>query len=678
MVRLASFPELNPNPIVEADLTGHVHYLNPAAEAMFPDLRTAGPSHPWLADLKAAAEMLEKAKKRSYIRQVKMGDIWYEQNIYYIPEDRRIRIYGRDITGSKQSEQALEKARAEAEEERGRLEAMMQALPVGVAITDLQGGNIRANDAFEKIWSGPRPPARSVNDYGAYKAWWTDTGQPIRPEEWASAQAVQKGQPVVGQLLEIQRFDGSRASVINSGAPIFDAKGNIVGSAVAIQDITVLRNAELALRKSKEKYEILSETAAHLLAIDNPQEIVNDLCQKVMSHIGCHAFFNYLHDEDAGRLHLNAYAGIPEQTGKQIEWLDYGVAVCGCAARDACRIVAEDIQNRPDPRTELVKSFGIKAYACHPLFSAGRVIGTLSFGTRTRTTFSEEELLMMKTVADQVAIAMERMRLVEALRRSRDELEIRVRERTEELASVVSALKVEMNERRQAQMAIMESERQLRTLSSQRMAAQENERKRVARELHDGLGQTLTAIKFKVEAFLQEIKKSKMKTKAKSLEGVILMIQEGVREIRRIQMDLRPSILDDLGILATISWLCREFETTFSGIHVDVQTDIREEDVDESLKMVIYRILQEALNNISKHSHADRVCLILRKGNGEIELSVQDNGQGFDLQEAASQEGSKRGIGLASMKERVESSKGVFSIESAKGAGTRIQVSWMI
>lgn len=197
---------------------------------------------------------------------------------------------------------------------------------------------------------------------------------------------------------------------------------------------TEKKKAEEDLRKSRERLEILSQTASRLLATDRPQEIVNELCSKVMEYLDCHAFFNYLVDEGAGRLHLNAFAGIPEETGREIEWLDYGVAVCGCAARDASRIICEEIPTTLDPRTELVKSFGIKAYACHPLLSVGRVIGTLSFGTRSRTTFNEEELALMKTVADQVAIALERMSLIEALKRSRDELEIRVEERTEKLA----------------------------------------------------------------------------------------------------------------------------------------------------------------------------------------------------------------------------------------------------
>jgi two-component system, chemotaxis family, CheB/CheR fusion protein len=177
---------------------------------------------------------------------------------------------GIDITERKQAEAALreanetleqrvaertaelETARAEAENGKRRLEAVMEALPVGVAITDAQGGNIQANYAFEQVWGGPRPATDSVVDYAAYKAWWPDSGKAVSPEEWASARAVQKGESVVGQLLEIERFDGSRAVVVNNASPVRDLSGNIVGSAVAIQDITDLRKAGRQLRTTLE------------------------------------------------------------------------------------------------------------------------------------------------------------------------------------------------------------------------------------------------------------------------------------------------------------------------------------------------------------------------------------------------------------------------------------------
>ena len=177
---------------------------------------------------------------------------------------------------------------------------------------------------------------------------------------------------------------------------------------------------EKSLLKYNERLELLTYTAGRLLASDEPQQLVEELCQKVMEFLDCQAFFNFLVNEDAGCLHLNSCAGIPPEIAQKIEWLGYGVAVCGCVARDGSRIVAENIPTTPDIRTELIKSFGIKAYACHPLMVQDRVIGTLSFGTRSRTTFSTDDLTLMKAVADQVAIAMSRVMMENALRESEE------------------------------------------------------------------------------------------------------------------------------------------------------------------------------------------------------------------------------------------------------------------
>ena len=163
-----------------------------------------------------------------------------------------INVVAEEITERKRADEERERLRLEADSERRRLEAVMEALPVGVAIIDTQGGIIRSNKAFKQVWGSPRPVVRSLSDYVDFKARWSETGKPVAPEEWASSQVVQKGQAVVGQILEIQRFDGSPVSVINSGAPIFDVDGKIAGCAVAIQDITDLRKAEEALRQSRD------------------------------------------------------------------------------------------------------------------------------------------------------------------------------------------------------------------------------------------------------------------------------------------------------------------------------------------------------------------------------------------------------------------------------------------
>jgi PAS domain S-box-containing protein len=272
----------------------------------------------------------------------------------------------------------------------------------------------------------------------------------------------------------------------------------------------------------------------------------------------------------------------------------------------------------------------------------------------------------------------ERKNLEGKLRRSRDELEIRVQERTAELAQTNKGLIIEIAERQRAEEALLESKRQLQLLTSQLITAEENERKRIASEVHDVLGSSLSAIKFKIEEVLYNGAKGVDMSPSKSLEGLIPIIQDTIEETRRIQNDLRPPMLDDLGIVATLSWFCRRFQTIYSAIRIEQAITIREDEVPDSLKIVIFRITQEALNNIGKHAKANLVHLGLRKINGAIDLTIQDNGEGFDQERLFSMESSKKGMGLSSMKERTEFLDGSFSIESTIGKGTVIRAVWPV
>lgn len=175
-----------------------------------------------------------------------------------------------DISERKKTEEALAVAHAEVVNDNNRLEAVMKALPVGLAILDAQGGNVSSNSAFEQIWGGPRAPVNAIDDYVAYQAWWADTGQQVQPHEWASARAVQYGETVVDQEMEIQRFDGTRAFVLNSAAPIRDAEGRISGCAVAIMDITERKKSEEALRRSEALYRGIGESIDYGVWVCSP------------------------------------------------------------------------------------------------------------------------------------------------------------------------------------------------------------------------------------------------------------------------------------------------------------------------------------------------------------------------------------------------------------------------
>ncbi|MBI4764708.1 MAG: GAF domain-containing protein [Deltaproteobacteria bacterium] len=232
--------------------------------------------------------------------------------------------------------------------------------------------------------------------------------------------------------------------------------------------------------------------------------------------------------------------------------------------------------------------------------------------------------------------------------------------------------------RKRGEEALRESENQLRLLSSRLLSLHETERKEFALEVHDSLGTSLSAIKFMIEGALQRIRNGSVANTVESLESLIPIIQEAIGEARRIQTDLRPASLDELGILATLAWFCRRFQAEYKNIHIEQEITVREEEIPGPLKTVLFRITQEALSNVAKHSGADFIHLGLGKVGGRIELTIRDNGTGFDQKRLTEREFSKKGVGLPTMKERTESSGGKFTIESAEGKGTLVKASWPV
>ena len=233
-------------------------------------------------------------------------------------------------------------------------------------------------------------------------------------------------------------------------------------------------------------------------------------------------------------------------------------------------------------------------------------------------------------------------------------------------------------ERKRVAEELKSKERLLRIVTTQLLNAQETERKRLARDLHDSVGQSLAAIKFKVEDSLESIAQDG--GVRHSMEKIVAMLQYTIEETRKICQGLRPSILDDLGAVAAISWFCREFQSLYSTIRIEKSIDIDEQEVPEHLKIVIFRIMQEAFNNIAKHSQADRVQICLHRSGPHLRLVIADNGKGFvpggePIQHLSTGTG---GSGLEGMRERAELYGGLFELQTAPGRGTAIEVRWNI
>lgn len=271
----------------------------------------------------------------------------------------------------------------------------------------------------------------------------------------------------------------------------------------------------------------------------------------------------------------------------------------------------------------------------------------------------------------------ERVRTLEALRKAYDKLEEEVAQRTAQLVEANQALRAEIQWRARIEEKLKQSQEELRRLSWAILGAQEEERKQVAQEIHDSVGQILAAVKFGTERALLELTNGKGDQTRFLLQDVIAMVQGAIEEVRRIQMDLRPTVLDDLGLVAAIGWFCREFQKVYSYINIEKRVEVEEGDVPESLKIVIFRLLQEALNNVAKHSEADRTSVSLWASDSELCLEIEDNGKGIDLNQTAEMNSALCGrMGILGMRERVELSGGIFSLDSQPGKGTRVKARW--
>ncbi len=229
-------------------------------------------------------------------------------------------------------------------------------------------------------------------------------------------------------------------------------------------------------------------------------------------------------------------------------------------------------------------------------------------------------------------------------------------------------------ERKRAEESLRRSEAQLKCLSSQLLSVHETERKRVALELHDSLGQVLSAVKYGVESTLAHMERGTVKPG--TLEPLVPMIQHAIQEVRRIYTELRPTLLDDLGIVATLNWYCREFAGLHPQLAVMKEIGVDESMIPEAIKIIIYRLVQDGFENVATHSRASQVTLSLQEVQKRIQLRIEDNGIGFKQARLQSANGNRTGLGLPSMKERTEQSGGTFQCESEPGKGTTVTASW--
>jgi two-component system sensor histidine kinase UhpB len=219
---------------------------------------------------------------------------------------------------------------------------------------------------------------------------------------------------------------------------------------------------------------------------------------------------------------------------------------------------------------------------------------------------------------------------------------------------------------------LMDKMRLERKYLSQIIEAQENERKRISRELHDEIGQALTAIRFNLDMIDKELPHANSVARDRLGEAKSLSHQT-LTAMRQLSMDLRPTMLDDLGLIPTLRWYIQNFSNRL-GVHSHFQAAGFHEKLPPQIETAFYRIVQEALNNVAKHAEADLIEISIERRNSTIYGSVIDNGKGFDLEKVLHPESPERGFGIIGMQERVSLLGGKIHIQSKMGFGTHIHI----
>ncbi len=443
------------------------------------------------------------------------------------------------------------------------------------------------------------------------------------------------GKPV--RVSHIHLYDTSGESqegyVDIIASPLRDSRGNITEVVELMRDVSDAKRLEQQIKEAHQHLLALNAIASTVSQSLDLDTILNSALDKVLELMKGDTGGILLLDEESQTLSYRVYRGLSEEFVKGIAGLKLGEGIAGKAAQLGEPIYVDDISEDSRLTRSVVIKEGLRAFASVPLQSKNKVLGVMNISSHSTRQFTPEDIQLLNSIGNQIAVAIDNARLYNEVQRKE---EIRG-----ELLNLI-------------------------------ISTQEEERKRIARELHDETSQALTSLAVNLEAIIAILPSDADEAKTK-LRGIQSLAVNTLDEIHKVIYELRPTLLDDLGLVAAVKWHAENYLEA-AGVKVHLETAGSERRLPAQIETALFRIIQEATTNIVRHADAESTSISLEFNETSIAIHIEDDGKGFDLNEVMRSRDGERGLGLLSMEERAQLLGGVLSIKSRPGFGTQIAV----
>ena len=394
------------------------------------------------------------------------------------------------------------------------------------------------------------------------------------------------------------------------------------------------------IQHNEEQLSTLNQISSTVSQSLELSQILDNASDSVVSSMQVDVGLIFLLDEQSRKLSLAVYRGVSAEFARGVDSLGMGEGFNGRVAESGKPLFVEDASQDPRLTRDVVSKYNIRSLLAVPLSSKGKVNGTICIAMRRHRSFQPEEVELLTAIGHQIGVAVENAHLYQQQQEIAEQLRV-----------------------------IQEN---LRFHLHQVTKAQEEERKRISHELHDDTIQALVVLSRQLDTLISSDKGLSEENRLR-FEELWQQTNNILQGVRRLSQDLRPAALDRLGLLPALEWLASDV-TEHSGIVTKVNVAGKERRLPEEVELVLFRITQEALRNVWRHSQANNAEVTVEFDENKTRITVSDNGQGFNLPEKIDDLARDGKLGLAGMQERAQLVGGTLTVQSQPGKGSSITV----